>query len=158
MSEELTVEEKAINYETMLHIRELSKAINVMVFNLLDRASKHDQSKLESPEVEVFTEYTPRLKNLDYGSPEYIQTLKEMDPTLQHHYARSTHHPEHYKDGINDMNLLDIVEMFADWWAASKRHANGNLRKSIEINGKRFDMSPQLVRIFENTVSVLEGK
>jgi hypothetical protein len=79
-----------------------------------------------------------------------------MGTALQHHYDKNAHHPEHYKNGIEDMNLIDIMEMFCDWRAASMRHNNGNLRKSIEINGERFNMSPQLVKIFENTVGILE--
>ena len=65
------------------------------------------------------------------------------------------HHPECHKNGINDMNLLDLIEMFCDWKAASERHNDGNIRKSIEINGKRFNMSDQLVKIFENSVEIL---
>ena len=53
------------------------------------------------------------------------------------------------------MNLFDLIEMLVDWKAASERHNNGNIRKSIEINGNRFNMSPQLIRIFENTVKDL---
>lgn len=30
------------------------------------------------------------------------------------------------------MNLIDIVEMFCDWKAASERQLDGNLLKSIE--------------------------
>lgn len=53
---------------------------------------------------------------------------------------------------INNMNLFDIIEMFIDWVAAGKRHADGNINKSIQINTDRFSLSPQLVRIFENTI------
>lgn len=53
---------------------------------------------------------------------------------------------------VNNMNLFDIFEMFLDWIAASQRHANGNIVESIQINTERFALSPQLVRIFENTV------
>lgn len=88
---------------------------------------------------------------LTYGSDEYKKCLQAIKPALDHHYANNSHHPEHYKQGIDDMDLLDLVEMLADWKAASERHNDGNILKSIEINGKRFEMSPQLIRIFENT-------
>jgi hypothetical protein len=57
---------------------------------------------------------------------------------------------------MNDMTLLDLVEMFCDWRAASKRHNDGNINKSIEISGGRFNMSPQLIKIFENTAKKLD--
>jgi len=36
-----------------------------------------------------------------------------------------------------------------------RRHNNGNIRKSIEINANRFGISPQLVKILENTVTTM---
>jgi hypothetical protein len=53
------------------------------------------------------------------------------------------------------MNLIDLVEMLCDWKAASERHNDGNIRKSIEINASRFTISPQLVKILENTADLL---
>lgn len=122
---------------------------------LLKRANNHDNSKLSSPEVEIFDEYTPKLATSTYGSDDYKEFIVLMKPALDHHYTKNSHHPEHYKNGINDMNLFDLLEMFFDWKAASERHNDGNINKSIEINGKRFKMSNQLVTIFENTAKSL---
>jgi hypothetical protein len=91
-----------------------------MINELSKRAVNHDKSKLESPEKEIFEEYTPKLKGTTYGSEEYKEFLKEMKPALDHHYANNRHHPEHFKNGVNDMNLFDLLEMAADWLAAGK--------------------------------------
>jgi len=53
--------------------------------------------------------------------------------------------------GLEGMDLLDIVEMFCDWKAATERHADGDLSKSIQHNEKRFNINQQLVKIFKNT-------
>ena len=151
----LTPEQKACNYDTMLHIQRVRNLLNDVIFNLLNRGLKHDQTKLDSPEVELFTEFTPKLAYLTYGSPEYDACKKELKTALDHHYANNRHHPEHHKNGVNDMTLLDLIEMLVDWKAASERHNDGNIRKSVEINGERFGMSPQLIKIFENTVKEL---
>lgn len=147
----LTLEQQATNYETCKHIQLVQKNLHYVVAGLLERAELHDQCKLGSPEVELFTEYTPKLAACTYGSDEYEGFKKAMSVALTHHYAKSRHHPEHFKNGINDMNLIDLIEMFCDWLAATTRHNDGNIRKSIEINGNRFGMSPQLIKIFENT-------
>ena len=42
--------------------------------------------------------------------------------------------------------------MMADWKAASLRHSDGDIYKSIEINQKRFGYSDELKQIFINTV------
>lgn len=151
----LTEAEKACNYDTMRHIERVRNLLNLVIRILLERSEEHDQTKLEAPEVELFTEYTPKLAASTYGSPEYEQFKKDIKPALDHHYANNRHHPEHHKDGINDMTLIDLIEMLVDWKAASERHNDGNIKKSIEINGKRFEMSSQLIRIFENTAKEL---
>jgi hypothetical protein len=119
---------------------------------LLNRAREHDQSKLSDPELSTFVEMTPKLAASTYGSDEYKKFLAEMKPTLDHHYAKNSHHPEHHKDGINDMTIIDLIEMLCDWKAATMRHNDGNIRKSIEINAKRFNIDSQLTKILENTV------
>jgi hypothetical protein len=154
--EGLTLEQQAVNFETFRHIELVRNLLNVFSIDLMKRGEKHDQSKLAAPEVDLFTEYTCKLKDTTYGSPEYEAYREKMKPALDHHYAKNRHHPEHFKNGIDEMNLIDLIEMFCDWKAASMRHHDGNLRKSIEHNGKRFSMSPQLIKIFENSVEIID--
>lgn len=152
----LSLEESACNSATWEHIHLVQQKINNMIQDLMSRGLNHDQSKLVSPELEYFTEHTHKLAGMTFGSPEYNASLEAIKPALDHHYANNRHHPQHFKDGVNDMNLLDLLEMYADWSASSKRHNDGNIRKSIEHNGKRFNMSDQLIQIFENTADYLE--
>lgn len=140
----------------MRHIERVRNLLNLAAIQLLKRGEAHDQSKLRFPEVALFTEMTSILATTTYGSPEYEEAKRKLAPALEHHYANNRHHPEHWKNGITDMNLLDLLEMFLDWKAASERHNDGNIRKSIEHNGKRFNMSPDLIKIFENTVDILD--
>jgi len=147
----LTEKQQAINYITMRHIERVRNLINKCVNMLLKCGENHDQTKLETPEVELFAEYTDKLADVEYNSDEYRSYLVEMQVALEHHYGHNRHHPEHHKSGIDDMDLIDMVEMFCDWKAASERHNTGNILKSIETNADRFSMSPQLIRIFENT-------
>lgn len=53
---------------------------------------------------------------------------------------------------VEEMNLFDLIEMFIDWNAAVLRHDDGDINKSIEINTNRFNLSPQIVQIFKNTI------
>jgi hypothetical protein len=153
----MTIEEKATNFETMRHIEKVRGFLNKFILELLSRGEKHDQSKLESPEVEMFAEFTPKLAKSTYGSPEYEGFRKAMGPALAHHYAKNRHHPEHFREGVNDMNLVDLVEMLCDWKAATMRHDDGNIQKSIENNTARFGLNPQLARILQNTVELFDN-
>jgi hypothetical protein len=142
--------------ETNLHIENVQDKLNRFSQELARRGQVHDLSKLESPEKELFDEMTPILKGLTYGSTEYKESLLKLKPALDHHYKANSHHPEHYPDGIDGMDLFDLVEMFCDWRAAVERTANGNIRKSLEINRDRFQMSDQLYNIFLNTIEYNE--
>lgn len=141
---------------TQEHINHVTHTINIICDQLKSRGINHDASKLAAPELEFFDKYTPMLGKLTYGTDEYMASLKALKPALDHHYAVNRHHPEHHEEGINGMNLLDVVEMFADWCGAVKRMKDGDINKSIDINAERFEMSPQLVSIFKNTVGMVE--
>jgi len=137
--------------ETLKHIGQVRDLLLEVIYKLSNRSVTHDASKLHPPEKECYDIYTPMLKGLTYGSDEYKATLENMGHTLQHHYQVNSHHPEHFENGVNGMSLIDLIEMLADWKAASLRHADGDILKSLEINKKRFGMSDQLAQIFENT-------
>ena len=142
--------------DTKKHIEQVGKFLLEVDLNLEGRAQSHDVSKLGESEKAIYDEFTPKLKTSTYGSDEYKQFLKDMGPALQHHYAVNSHHPEHFENGIDGMSLLDLVEMVADWKAATMRHADGDIRKSLEINKKRFGMSDQLYEILKNTVEEMD--
>jgi hypothetical protein len=54
------------------------------------------------------------------------------------------------------MNIIDLVEMLCDWKAATIRHKDGNLKKSIEHNQDRFNVCPQLTKILENSIALFD--
>jgi hypothetical protein len=154
----LSDEEKLTNLETIAHIRFVQRLLNKFAVDLIRRGEVHDQSKLDRPEVSAFAEHTKNLATTTYGSEMYEGFRKALGPALDHHYANNTHHPEHYPRGIDGMSLLDVVEMFCDWYAAGKRHNDGNIRNSLRNNKPRFNVSDQLEHVFENTISFLESE
>lgn len=159
MDENINLEQMSISecqVETQKHIEIVRKFIKIFTDKLTNRGVDHDKLKLESPEVEIFAEYTPKLAQTTFGSEEYLQHLEDMRPALNHHYANYRHHPEHFKDGVNDMNLIDIAEMICDWKASSLRQDDGNLLHSIELNAERFGIDAQLMKILLNTANLFD--
>lgn len=142
--------------DTLEHIDTVRRFLRGCIRSLTNRARVHDRSKLEPPEKEGFDIYTPKLRDTTYGSDEYEQYRKELGVVLDHHYANNDHHPEHYTDGMKGMNLMSLVEMFCDWKAATMRHTDGDLRRSIEQNQARFGYSDDLKSILLNTVPFME--
>lgn len=138
--------------DTMGHKEKVKKFMNLCIDDLVMRAENHDNSKLESPEKKYFDEYSPKLKDCTYGSDDYQKCLDGLKPALDHHYKVNSHHPEHYKNGVNGMTLVDLLELICDWKASSMRHEDGDINRSIEVNKDRFKLSDQLVDILKNTV------
>lgn len=137
--------------DTLAHADRVEELITELSEELRDRGMFHDQSKTEPPEKAVFDEYTPKLKHSTYGSDEYKGFLEAMGEGLAHHYAHNRHHPEHFENGIDDMTLVDLIEMLADWKAATERHDDGSLVRSLVIQQERFGISEQLAKILNNT-------
>lgn len=152
--------------KTYEHIDLVSKLLMSCQIELMRRQVTHDKSKLEEPEWSMFDKVTHNLEGLTYGSEEYEAQRKEMlGMALSHHYEHNRHHPEFFTDGestnnsgINGMNLFDVLEMCCDWIAASKRHSDGSIYKSIEINKERFGISEQLTQIILNTVPYIKNE
>lgn len=170
--------------DTLKHIGLVQRYGTKFINYLNNRLIKHDASKLEKEERQVFDKMTPRLKACTYGSEKYKRFLEEMKPALKHHYANNRHHPEFFgeecivcqtpkdplkdvcqmcgneqyrkcQDPIANMNLIDIVEMLSDWKGATLRHADGDILKSIKINQERFGYSDELKSILINTIKEL---
>jgi hypothetical protein len=112
----------------------------------------HDVSKFSKEERVGFYKTIHKLKHTTYGSNEYKGLLQKIDPSLQCHYSTNRHHPEYHDlDEISSMTLVDIVEMFCDWKAAVRRHKDGDLETSINVNKDRFNISEQLTNVLRNS-------
>lgn len=137
--------------DTLRHAIRVAELLAPVAAELVARGISHDRSKTEQPELDVYNEYTPKLKGSTYGSDEYKSFLAGMGAGLAHHYAHNRHHPEHHDDGVNGMTLIDLLEMLADWKAATERHDDGSLRRSLIVQRDRFGISDQLQSVLENT-------
>ena len=170
---------------TQSHINQVGIFIDQIITELTSRLKNHDESKFSDEEWPIFVKYTAKLKDCTYGSEEYKKYLSEMKPALDHHYSVNRHHPEHFltfecngcfkifktqvnicdscgyslfteRPDISQMNLVDLIEMFCDWMAATKRHADGDISQSIKKNKERFGYDGIMERILHNTGLLLK--
>jgi hypothetical protein len=137
--------------DTREHIFQVAARLQAVCRELEHRGKRHDASKLEPQEKPHFDALGERLKGLVYGSAEYRGAIENLRPALTHHYAKNSHHPEHYAEGVAGMDLIDLIEMYCDWAAAALRTKDGNLADSLEINIARFGIGAPLADILRNT-------
>jgi hypothetical protein len=164
--------------ETLAHVRRVGNLMLDVVERLQRAAMRHDDSKFSAAEFDTFAAETPGLRSLTYGSAEYKAALDRLGPALQHHYQANSHHPEHFglhicaQCGSDDrtepctcggprtadmsrMDLLQLIELLADWKAATERHADGSLPRSIVGNAKRFGYDDRFACLLARTAANL---
>lgn len=141
--------------DTLDHITKVRQRLEAIVGALRNRALVHDQSKLEEPELSGYAVLADALQGLSYGTPEYRAAFAPFKAIIQHHYKANDHHPEHFANGVNDMNLLQLVEMLCDWKAASLRNSK-SLNETIDKTIERFGISEQLAAIIKNTITLMD--
>lgn len=140
---------------TMMHKAVVTVLLEGAIRALGERATMHDNSKLIEPELSGYAELVPKLQRTTFGSDEYHAVLKEMAPVIAHHNENNRHHPEHHALGVAGMNLIDVLEMAIDWYAASMR-SSSSFEEGVEHNIKRFGLHPQLAAIIKATAPLLE--
>lgn len=145
-------------FKTMRHIETVRNYLCLCIRELLDRQIWHDQSKLMEPELSQLQEYLDAMNGTKYATPEYFDKLSKFKNLISTHHKLNSHHPEYYPNGVNDMNLFDVIEMVCDWKSASFRQANNDFFGTLYINKKRYNIDDQLFNIIQNTVKYIEAK
>lgn len=144
---------------TRKHVDRVSQLLNDAAAELKARGQRHDASKFEDVEIEPLARMQmviDREGQAPYGSDEYKRRTRMLGPMLEHHYANNSHHPEHYADGVDGMDLFDLIEMFFDWKAASERGEESAMNLTMACD--RYGVAPQVARIFRNTAEQLGFK
>jgi len=137
-----------IHFHKYLVVKHLSPIIEALV----QRMMVHDDSKFDEDEFPEYVKAKEEFKQVQFGTEEYAKVREKYAAPINAHYKKNTHHPEHYPNGIEDMDLLDVIEMLVDWKAASMREKDGgDIQKSIQHSAERYKINPQLVKILENT-------
>jgi hypothetical protein len=85
---------------------------------------------------------------LDYIKP-------TLNKGLKHHYENNRHHPEFFDNGVDDMTLIDIMEMIADWCIAIKQNGK-DLYEEVQYNFDKYNISEQLRKIIINTYKYID--
>lgn len=138
------------------------------------RAIEHDASKMLDDEFSGFARINAIARTHKFGSDEYKASMQQEKATIDLHFGRNRHHPEHAKlrgeaaekeRGLPDdctywsahaagsMTFLDVIEMVCDWWGARKGYDDNRMAwmesvaMNLESKGKHLDpWKQELVR------------
>ncbi len=120
---------------------------------VIKRGYEHDMTKFEPEELPHYVATIDEFDKHPFGTEGYKKAKESLGPSVLHHYKHNRHHPEHFPKGVEDMNLVDVLEMLCDWKSATLNHPEnpGDLGKSIQMLGQKYKISPQLCQIIYNT-------
>jgi hypothetical protein len=130
---------------TLVHHRLCVQAsLQKIVHELECRQLIHDESKFRADEFDGFCMINATARQHKYSSQEYKDAIKREKPTLDLHFARNSHHPDHHADCAN-MGLFDLVEMVCDWYATWQVYESAKPAdqrtpwlESMQVNHDRF--------------------
>ncbi len=131
------------------HIQGVQAWIRVVCNELMKRSVTHDESKLTDAEIHKSYEayWDKKDKEIKWGTPEYYKHCEEFQDIIDLHRQGNRHHPEFHANGIKDMDLIDVVEMFCDW-----RASGDDIDFSIEHNAKKYGIENSILHeILKNT-------
>lgn len=141
--------------DIILHVSEVQENLETIASELRKRGFAHDRTKFQALEFDAFVSTRDRFKKANYGSKEYQECVEIVKPAVDHHYQNNRHHTGYHKNGINDMNLVDIIEMICDWRAAARRSPDKDLKNTLEYAFEKYNIGEQLAKILTNTLKDL---
>ena len=141
--------------DTIMHISEVQENIEDIIHDLKKRGVAHDRSKLTAIEFDTFVKTRPEFKKVNYGTAEYQAVAEKAKVAVENHYSSNRHHTAYHKNGINDMNLLDILEMLADWKAASRRSPDLTFLGSLPRAFQKYSIPKNMQRHIMLTLEYL---
>lgn len=134
------------------HIASVQIKLERLVLEIIKRSKEHDSSKLIEPEISLWKKMDEEPR-CPYGTKEYFEKINRNKLVFDLHYKNNPHHPEHFLNGINDMDLVDVLELLCDWISYKEIISYSEAVKIVKQQAKRFNLSEQLTFIMINTLT-----
>ena len=147
----MTDKEKLTVKLTLQHKENIATLLAKFAAELTYRSAVHDNSKFFPDEFDILSDNVCDFNKYLFDTKEEQDLRERLLPASILHRKRNRHHPEHFENGIDGMNIIDLLEMLCDWKSASTRVSGDSLRKGLPILKKKYNISSQLLKILENT-------
>lgn len=138
-------------YNVEKHINIVRQNLYIIIRELLKRLAEHDSSKLREPKLSLWKQMDSE-PSYPYGSFEYLKKQKRYKKAFDLHYQANRHHPEHFRNGIASMNLIDILEMLTDWISYSDVLSITDAVDLVNTQAKRFGFGDETINYIMNTL------
>ncbi len=153
----------ASEFKQMLSVhRELmNQSMNEIIKELVERTQKHDMDKLLDPRVaEVYEEHFPKLKQIPFGTEEYLAYEHQHFWNAHMIHAQKRHHfySEKNKE-VSDPNIIDLLEAVVDIYVSNKQYnENPKIDEILLTMEKKGILDYSLEEYIKNTLESIDKR
>ncbi len=153
----------ANDFKQMLSVHKelMNQSMNEIIGELVKRTQEHDMDKLLDSRVsQVYEEHFPKLKQIPFGTEEYLAYEHEFFWDAHMIHAQNRHHYYSEKNNqVKDPNIIDLLEAVVDIYVSNKQYNdNPNINDIIETMNKKGILDYSLEEYIANTLENLEKR
>lgn len=139
------------------HIQSVNGELQKVSEELQRRGQEHDHDKIEKGYVnDVYENYFPQLKKIDFGSAEYLEFEREHFSQAHYMHVQNRHHFYDHRNQTTDVNLFDFLEAIIDIKESNKQYSTFDIDNVMAIIKSKGLFEQSLEEMTRNTISALE--
>lgn len=139
------------NQKIMVHKFAMESEMNRIASDIRRRAMRHDNSKQSGLELTLGQAH---MNFHDSWGLTNRVAPNEMMSAIAHHHVENDHHPEHFTNGMKDMNIQQLAEMVCDIITTAKENSinEESLQQFVETKlSETYNIGEPLRSIIINT-------
>lgn len=124
---------------------------------LLKTAKVHDDDKVKPGYVhDTYQEHFPKLKQIEFGTGEYVAYEKEHFKQAHYLHAQNRHHYYNPNNHLDDIDLFDILEAMIDIRQSQMQYSDYEIDKIMNTFKTKGVLELDLENVAYNTLKKLE--
>lgn len=148
-------DDKEFLQSNIIHRYYVNFFLSKFVQEIMIRATLHDVSKYSDGEFPGFKGATYYVRG-PWGKEEIPDAVKEkLKESIDLHHTNNDHHPEYFPSGMEDMDLIQLLELSVDWKSAMIRHGNYDIEENVRVGQQKFGYPDFFAKILCNTLKKL---
>lgn len=124
---------------------------------LLEVGECHDNDKVEAGYInEVYQEHFPKLKQIEFGTPEYHKYEQTYFKQAHAEHAQNRHHYYNPLNKQEDINLFDVLEAMIDIRQSQRQYADYSIDFIMKTFKDKGVLELDIEKLAYNTLLKLE--
>ena len=139
-----------------IHKTAVEISMNKLAKRIRIRGSRHDNSAMSGLEHAIGSMYSKhKLPTHWISDPTTLGNYpKDIQSAIKSHYENNDHHPEHFENGMYDMNIIQLTEMICDVFETLRENgvSQSDVHHHIEHMCNNYNIAEPLSSIIKNTI------